>query len=81
MDEPMKSNAAPTPHSPMWAKREAPSARQIEAETKAAEIGALMRDLLSGPNAPAMAALMNAEFARRGFQYRVHRKTGAPPRR
>jgi hypothetical protein len=77
----MKSNAALHPDSPLWVKPEAPSAEQVEAEARAVEIGALMRDLLSGPNGPAMAALMNAEFARRGCPFRVHRKTGAPPRR
>lgn len=73
--------SAPTAHSPFWSKPEAPSADQIEAEAKAAELGAIMRDLLMQPNGPALAALMNAEFARRGCQYRIHRKTGVPPRR
>ena len=79
----MKSTADQTPYSPMWAKPEAPSARQIEAETKAAELGEIMRDLLSGPNGPAMAALMNAEFARRGCLYRdrSEKASGPPPRR
>jgi len=76
----MKRNA-PTAHSPFWAKPEEHSTEQVEAETKAAELGALMRDWLSGPDGPARVALLNAEFVRRGCQYRVQRKTGAPPRR
>jgi hypothetical protein len=69
------------PHSPLWLKPEAPSADQVAAEAKAVELGAIMRDLLSGPNGPALAALMNAEFARRGCLFRLARKGGPPPRR
>ena len=76
----MSSNTPP-PDSPLWVKPEAPSARQIEAETRAAELGAIMRDLLSGPDGPAMAALMNAEFARRGCLFRIARRGGPLPRR
>jgi len=77
----MNSSAGPTPFNPMWLKPDEPSADQAEAEARAAELGAIMRDLLSGPDGPAMAALMNAEFARRGCLFRIARKGGPPPRR
>ena len=69
------------PHSPFWAKPEAPSAEQVEAEARAAELGSPDEGLALGPDGPARVALLNAEFVRRGCQYRVQRNTGAPPRR
>lgn len=74
-------NGPPTAHSPMWAKPEPPSAEQIEAEAKATELGEILRNLVSGPDGPAMVALINAEFARRQFGWRLARKGGPPPRR
>lgn len=45
-------NSAPTAHSPFWSKPEAPSADQVEAEAKAAELGEILRNLVSGPDGP-----------------------------
>jgi hypothetical protein len=74
-------NSEQGPHSPLWTKPEPPTADQLDAEARAAELGEIMRARLSAPDGPAFAALLNAEFARRGCLYRVHRKTGVRPRR
>jgi hypothetical protein len=42
----MRNGNAPTAHSPMWSKPEERSADQVTAETRAAELGETMRDLL-----------------------------------
>lgn len=73
-------NGPPTAHSPFWSPPEERSAEQIAAETKAAELGALMRDWLAGPHGPEFQALLNAEFLRVGLPFRIARKGGPPPR-